>query len=99
MLPGHALVPLGLLAEMTTIDVLPSALVSAAAAVRCFSADLDPVVLQSDLLSEAVAEFSARWCPAVESLAADADTTATALRDAAVRYAELDALLVPRVLR
>jgi hypothetical protein len=84
---------------MTTIDVAPAALISAAAAVRCFSADLDPVVLRSDLLSEAVTVFSSRWRQAVESLAADADTTATALRDAAIRYAELDALLVPRVLR
>lgn len=84
---------------MTTLDVLPSALVSAAAAVRCFSAELDPVTLRSDLLTEAVAAFSSRWTTALGALATDADTTAGALRDAANGYAELDALLVPRVLR
>ena len=84
---------------MATIDVLPSALVSSAAAVRCFSADLDPVSLRSDLLTEAVAVFSSRWAHALETLSADADATATALRDAASGYADLDALLVPRVLR
>ena len=84
---------------MTTIDVLPSALVSAAAAVRCFSAELPPVTLRSELLAEAVASFSWRWSQALGALAADADITATALRQAAVGYAELDALLVPRVLR
>ena len=46
---------------MTTIDVLPPALVSAAAAVRCFSAELDPITLRSDLLTDAVAAFSSRW--------------------------------------
>lgn len=84
---------------MTTIDVLPSALVSAAAAVRCFSAELDPVTVRSDLLTEAVATFSSRWTTALGELASDADTTAGALRDAATGYADLDALLVPRVLR
>lgn len=84
---------------MTTIDVLPSALVSAAAAVRCFSAELDPVTLRSDLLTEAVATFSSSWTAALASLTADADATASALRDAAIGYADLDALLVPRVLR
>ena len=84
---------------MTTIDVLPSALASAAAAVRCFSAELDPVTRRSDLLTEAVAAFCSRWTTALGALAADADTTAEALRDAATGYAEVDALLVPRVLR
>lgn len=84
---------------MATIDVLPSALVSAAAAVRCFSADLDPVSLRSDLLTESVAAFSSSWSQALGALTADADATAEALRDAAIGYAELDALLVPRVLR
>lgn len=94
---------------MATIDVLPSALVSAAAAVRCFSAELDPVVLRSDVLrsdalrsdvlSEAVAVFSSRWSQALDALTADADAAAAALRDAAIGYAELDSLLVPRSLR
>lgn len=84
---------------MATLDVLPSALVSAAAAVRCFSAEIDPIALRSDVLADAVAAFSARWTTALASLIADADATAAALRDAATGYAEVDALLVPRVLR
>ena len=84
---------------MATIDVLPSALVSAAAAVRCFSAELDPVALRSAVLTEAVDEFSSRWSQVLEALDADADATARALRDAAIGYAELDALLVPQALR
>lgn len=84
---------------MPTIDVLPSALVSAAAAVRCFSAELDPVVLRSDALGEAVAVFSSCWSQALDALTEDAAATSTALRDAAIGYAELDELLVPRALR
>lgn len=84
---------------MATIDVLPSALVSAAAAVRCFSVELEPITLRTDLLAESVAAFSSRWTTALASLSAEADATAVALRNAATGYAELDALLVPRVLR
>lgn len=84
---------------MTTLDVVPPALVSAAAAVRCFCFELDPVVVRSSTLGDALASFSARWSHALDGLADDAEATASALREAAGHYAEVDALLVPRALR
>ena len=81
---------------MTVLDVVPPALVSAAAAVRCFALELDPVVTRSDALEGAVAHFSARWSSALAVLADDAESTAVSLREAAEEYARLDALLVPR---
>ena len=84
---------------MTTIDVLPPALVSAAAAVRCFSAELHPVALRAGVMSEAITDFSVRWSRALDALGTDADAAAWALRDAAIGYAEVDAALVPRTSR
>lgn len=84
---------------MTTLDVVPPALVSAAAAVRCFCFDVDPVVVRSGTLGDALASFSARWSGALMALVDDAEATASALREAAMHYAEVESLLVPRALR
>jgi hypothetical protein len=84
---------------VATLDVVPPALVSAAAAVRCFSLELDPVVVRSGTLGDALTEFSARWSHALAGLADDAEATALSLREAATHYAGVDSLLVPRALR
>lgn len=82
---------------MAELEVVPAALVSAAAAVRCFSVDLEPVVLGGDALSSALtAEFESRWGQALRALAAEADSADVALREAAAHYAQLERLLVPR---
>lgn len=84
---------------MTRLDVVPTALVSAAAALRCFCFDVNPVVVRSGTLGDAVAHFSARWSGALTTLVDDAEVTASALREAATRYAEVESMLVPRALR
>lgn len=84
---------------MPTIDVLPSALISAAAAARCFAYDVDPVVVQSEALADAAAVFGDRWSQALNALVDDAGSVAASLRNAAEEYVELDELLVPRTLR
>lgn len=81
---------------MPALEVVPAALVSAAAAVRCFALDLDPVIARSGSLEGAVADFSAHWSQAMAGLAADADVLSLVLREAAAEYARLDATLVPR---
>ena len=94
----HARPRSDILPAVPTIDVLPPALMSAAAAVRCFAVDLEPVVLRSEVL-DALAVFSARWSEALAALADDASASAEALRDAARHYVEVDHLLVPQALR
>jgi hypothetical protein len=84
---------------VATLDVVPPALVSAAAAVRCFSFEVDPVVVRSGTLADALADFSARWSQALGALADDAEATASSLRAAAVHYADVESMLVPRALR
>lgn len=81
---------------MATLDVVPPALVSAAAAVRCFAADMEPVALGDEPLTDV---FGARWGSALRGLATDADDTALSLRDAATGYLRVDSLLVPAALR
>lgn len=82
---------------MPALEVVPPSLVSAAAAVRCFSLELEPVVLGSgSLLGTIGGGFDARWGQTLRALSADADTTALALRDAAADYVRLDRDLVPR---
>lgn len=94
----HAWSASAILAAVPTIDVLPPALVSAAAAVRCFAVDLEPVFVRSELLS-ALSQFSSRWSEALSMLSDDAETSAASLREAAIHYTEVDRLLVPPALR
>ena len=94
----HAWAASAILPAVPTIDVLPPALVSAAAAVRCFAWDVEPTVVRSGLL-EALSAFSARWSEALLALSDDARACDAALREAAARYAEVDRLLVPSALR
>lgn len=81
---------------MTRLEVEPAALVTAAAAVRCFSRDLFGVTFGGWPLGALTDEFCSRWASALEALSADADDSATALREAAADYADLERLLVPR---
>lgn len=81
---------------MTAFEVVPPALGSAAAAVRCFALDLHPVALRSSTLGDALADFTASWSSALTVLADDADAAARSLRHAAGEYERQDALLVPR---
>ena len=82
---------------MAALQVLPSALVSAAAAVRCFSLDVVPAALGGGpLLETLTGEFEDRWSRALHDLSDDASSVASSLHDAAVRYVDLERLLVPR---
>ena len=84
---------------MPALDVVPDALVSAAAAVRCFALAVAPVSVRTDGLGGALQEFADGWAYALRVLTTDADTTAHARREAAQRYADLESLLVPRALQ
>ena len=82
---------------MAALQVLPSALVSAAAAVRCFSLDVEPVTLGGGALLETLTgKFEARWSRALQELSDDASAAASSLQEAATGYADLERLLVPR---
>lgn len=85
------------------LDVLPLALVSAAAAVRSFAREVlvpvPPTALEDPVLAAAVEDFASRWSTASADLARSAETAALALQDSAQEYVSVESLLVPRALR
>lgn len=84
---------------MAELDVVPPALVTAAAAVRAFGRELSPAGVTAGGLEEALATFTSRWSTALDAVADEADDIAQALQDAAADYLRLDRLLVPAALR
>ncbi len=84
------------------LDVLPRALVSAAAEVRGVARDAEPVRpddVGDRALTAALEEFTSAWGAAVQGLAAAAGECADDLGAAASDYVMVESLLVPVALR
>ena len=85
------------------LEVLPTALVHVAAAVRAFAREVEPtahpVLLADAGLARALRSFTSRWDAAAAVLADDADARARSLQDSAYAYAQVESGLVPRAPR
>ena len=84
------------------LDVLPRALVAAAAAVRDFGRSCDPLPrtqIGEHRLDAALETYVVAWDAAASDLAHGAAVYADLLIAAAAEYVAVDALLVPRALR
>ena len=85
------------------IEVLPKALVAAAAAVRAYGREADVPLRHAELgspeLTAALADYMSRWSRADAALASRADDCSDTLVAAAEQYSAVESLLVPGALR
>ncbi len=93
-----------MLPAMAEFDVLPAALVEAAAGVRGVADEIRDIPESgwptgSDVLDSAVERFSRVWRQSAEALAARGESTASKLVISATRYADADDLLPHRAPR